>query len=401
MKVLVVQETDWIERNPILHHRMLESMALAGDAVLVLDHDILWGTKGRHPIVQRRREHHDVTKFYAGSGVRVIRPAMLRIRGLARPSWLAATTIELIRAFRGFKPDVVVAYGLSNAFVARALAGWYRVPFVFHIFDALHAIAEPSYLAPIARLVEQAVLRSADEVIVVHRALLGYVREMGVRRARIHFIMNGFTVREADEGRSREVRARHGIAEDEVMILFIGWLYTHSGLMEVARSLAESDRFAGYRLVIAGDGDLLPDLRELARSGEHGDRIVVLGKLPVGQIPDLIGAADVGLCSSVPDPAMRYVVPAKVDEYLEMGRPVLATRLPGLLAELASVGSVIWIDGPQAALETLDAALAGHGDRRAFLGQLGNQARDYGKGRETWEVVTRRFRAVLAGARRR
>jgi glycosyltransferase involved in cell wall biosynthesis len=396
VRILAVQETDWVERNPILHHRMLESLALAGDEVRVLDYEILWRHKGRRPLLQRRREITDTTKFFPGSGVVVVRPAMLRVPGLARPTWLIATTVELLRAFRTFKPDVVVAYGLSNALVARALARLYGVPFVFHIFDALHAIAEPEFLAPVARVVEQAVLRTADSVIVVHRGMVDYVRRMGAAPSLTTFIMNGFTVRQSDPERLESVRRSLGVADDEVMLLFVGWMYTFSGLRELARKLVASDRYARYRLVIAGDGDLFPELKDLSQRSSRGDRLALLGKVPRVQIADLIGAADVGLCSSNQTPAMRYVVPSKVDEYLELGRPVVATRLPGLLAELGAVESMVWVDGPEETLDALDSLLADQPDPRSHLRALGASARAYGQQRETWETVTARFRAVLA-----
>ena len=395
----MVQETDWIDRNPILHHRMLESLALAGDEVLVLDYDILWRRRGSRPLLQRRRVVRDVAKFHPGSGVVVVRPAMLRVPILARPTWLAMTVIELIRAFRAFKPDIVVAYGISNALVARLLSRWYRVPFVFHIFDALHGIAEPQFLAPIARVVERAVLRSARIVVVVHRALLGYVRRMGVAPSRVRFIMNGFEVREIAEEAATDVRHRLGIADDEVMVLFVGWLYTHSGLLEIAKALVGSDRHRGYRLVIAGDGDLFEELTAIVRDAEHGHRVVLLGRVPVRELPELIAASDVGLCASTQALAMRYVVPAKVDEYLEVGRPVVASRLPGMLEELANQPSVIWIDGPEAALDAVAAVVAGRSDPRAHLRELGAAAREYGRGRESWAIVTSRFRVVLEEAR--
>lgn len=401
MRILVVQETDWIERNPILHHKMLESLALAGDEVLVLDYDILWRRKGRRPVVQGRREIHDSVKFFAGSGLVVVRPAMLRMPGLARPTWLVMTTIELLKAFRRFKPDVVVAYGISNALVARAFAILFRVPFVFHSLDVLHALAEPSFLAPVARIVEHTVLRSADTVIVVHRALLDYLHALGVRRSRTVLIMNGFSLREPIPTCSIQLRRQLSIPDDVVMILFVGWMYTHSGLREVSRRLVEEDRFGRYRLVVAGDGDLLAELTALSRKSVHGDRLILLGKLPVSQIPDLIGAADVCLFSAVPTLALKHVVPSKVDEYLELLRPVVATRLPGMLRELKDVESIIWIDAPDDALENLDTTLGGQSDARSFLRDLGRSARHYGEDRETWAIVTARFREALADSRAR
>jgi len=324
---------------------------------------------------------------------------MLRVPGLARPSWLLTTTLELVRAFRSFRPDVVLAYGLSNAFVARLLAGAYRVPFVFHIFDSLHALAEPAFLAPIARLVESAVLRSARAVILVHRGMRPYLREMHVPRGKVRFIMNGFEAREVEPERAAAVRRRLGVGDDEVLMVFVGWLYDHSGLREVATQLTESDRYAGYRLVVAGDGDLLGELRNIARRPGGGERLIVLGKVPVTEIPELIGAADVGLFASRLSPAMRNVVPAKVDEYLELGRPVVATAMPGMLAELRDVESMVWVAGPEEALEALAARLAGKPDPRAYLHALGTKARAYGNRRESWATVTERFRAVLEEAR--
>ncbi|MEO8272962.1 MAG: glycosyltransferase [Chloroflexota bacterium] len=401
MRILVVQETDWIERNPILHHRMLESLALAGDDVLVLDYEIHWRRKGRSPIVQPRRVFESVTKFHAGSGVRVIRPAMLRIPVLARPSWLAMTAIELIRAYREFRPDVVLAYGLSNALVARVLASVYRVPFAFHIFDSLHALADPAWLASIARLVETALLRSSRIVILAHRGMQSYLAGMGVPRGRIRLILNGFERREPEPGDVAATRARLGVAQDVVLMVFVGWLYDHSGLLQIAQQLVATDDYPGFRLVVAGDGDLLPQLRALAADRERGDRLIVLGKVPVSEIPSLIGASDVGLFAALPSEAMERVVPAKVDEYLELGLPVVATRLPGMVRELGEVPAMIWVDGPERALAALAVATQGSPDRRAWLRALGSTSDAYAKGRESWATVTSRFRAALDEARER
>lgn len=399
MRILVVQETDWIERNPILHHRMLETLAHDGDAVLVLDYEILWRRKGRGPLVQRRRVFDDVTKFRAGSGLRVIRPAMLRIPVLARPSWLAATAVELIRAFRGFRPDVVLAYGLSNALVARLLAAAYRVPFAFHIFDSLHALADPPWLASVARMVERAVLRSSRVVILAHRGMARYLADMGVPRRRVRLILNGFERREPDRLQGAATRRRLGVADDEILLVFVGWLYDHSGLLEIARQLVDTDDHAGLRLLVAGDGDLLPELRALAAQGERGARLIVLGKVPVTEIPSLIGAADVGLFAAQPSAAMERVVPAKVDEYLELGLPVVATRLPGMLRELEHVPAMIWVDRPEEALVAVAAAARHSPDPRAHLRRLGSTSADYAKSRESWATVTARFRAALEEAR--
>ena len=182
------------------------------------------------------------------------------------------------------------------------------------------------------------------------------------------------------------------------MLLFIGWLYDHSGLLEVARKLTADDRFAGYRLVIAGDGDLLDELIAIAAEPERGDRVVVLGRRPVSEMPELIAACDAGLSVSDPSAApMRLVVPAKVDEYLELGRPVVATRLPGMLAELGACDAMVWVERADGALEALAAAVADGGDPRRVLRRLGEAGAAYTAGRPS---VAGRHGAVPGAPRR-
>jgi hypothetical protein len=70
-----------------------------------------------------------------------------------------------------------------------------------------------------------------------------------------------------------------------------------------------------------------------------------------------------------------------------------------MLAELRDVESMIWVDGPEEALEVLAARLAGLPDARTYLRELGLAARAYAERRESWATVTGRFRAVLEEGR--
>ena len=42
MKILVVQESDWLERNPHQQHHLMERMALRGHEIRVIDYPIDW-----------------------------------------------------------------------------------------------------------------------------------------------------------------------------------------------------------------------------------------------------------------------------------------------------------------------------------------------------------------------
>ena len=49
MKILVVQESDWIKRNPHQQHHLMERLSLRGHQVRVIDYPIEWKEeKGRY-----------------------------------------------------------------------------------------------------------------------------------------------------------------------------------------------------------------------------------------------------------------------------------------------------------------------------------------------------------------
>ena len=43
MKILLVQESDWLKRNPHQQHHLMERLSLRGHEIVVIDYDIDWG----------------------------------------------------------------------------------------------------------------------------------------------------------------------------------------------------------------------------------------------------------------------------------------------------------------------------------------------------------------------
>jgi len=397
MRILVVQETDWMDRYPILHHRILEALSIGGDEITVLDYELLWGRRGSRPLWQGRRVWTNVSKIHADSRVKVVRPAMLRVPGLARPSWLLMTWFELWRYFRAGKPDAVVAYGISNSFLARIFARRHRVPFVFHLFDSLHALAEPAVLRPVASAVEALVLRSADRVVIPYKAMARYLSRMGVNPSRVVLIPNGMSRRDADPAVRAAMRRQLGIADHQVALLFFGWLYRHSGLADVALELArDRAKYARLKLVVVGDGDLARKLQEIKSANGLDGQLILAGRRPYGEITEYIAASDVCLMVSEPNPAMRYVVPMKVYEYLEFGKPIFSTPLDGMREEFSDGGGIVWVNQPRDVLPRLAGILAAADDEDRVLTDYTRAAVEYAARREDWETVTQRFRSLLA-----
>jgi len=307
------------------------------------------------------------------------------------------TWLELWRYFSVAQPDVIVAYGISNSFLARLFARRHRIPFIVHLFDSLHALAEPPVLRPVASSVEALVLRSADRVVVPYKAMAQYLSSMGVKAARVVSLPNGMTRRHVDPSTRAAMRSRLGIADHEVALLFFGWLYRDSGLAEIALELArDRTRYARFKVVIVGHGDLADTLEDIRSANGLSADLILTGRRPYAEIADFIAASDVCLMVSEPTAAMRYVVPMKVDEYLEFGRPVVSTPLEGMRAEFGDGGGIIWVDHPRDVLPRLAGMLSNDEEGERVIADYTKAAGEYAASREDWDAVTRRFRTLLA-----
>jgi glycosyltransferase involved in cell wall biosynthesis len=391
MRILVVQESDWLRRNPHQQHQMLERLAAAGHRVLVIDYPIRWREEG-HGLLAPRQVHRGVSKVVPGARVTVVRSAMPRVAGLGKLGWLATNTLEITRALGGFRPDVVVVLGLSNGLVAQALARQAGVPVVVHLIDALHTLAEPKALWPVARWVEKRLLRNANEVLVINKTLARYAVEMGARAERVERIPTGVDLqRFGPHVDGTGVRATYGIGAHETVLLFLGWLYTFSGLRELALALAEEPRLAeGLRLLVVGDGDLMGELERLRRE-RLGERLILAGHQPAARMPEYTAAADMCLLPAHANETMAHIVPAKIYDYLAAGKPVLASPLPGLQAEFGTSAGIVFVDGPRALLEQAQ-GLRRDEARRA---DLATRARRTAEGVGTWEGVSHRYGEAL------
>jgi glycosyltransferase involved in cell wall biosynthesis len=397
MKILVVQESDWLRRNPHQQHQMLERLSAQGHQVLVLDYPIRWRDDGKG-LVAPRRLHRGVAKVIPEADITVIRTASLRISGIGKLSWLATNVLEMAYAFRSIEPDVVVILGLSNGLPALLLARLAGVPVVVHLIDALHTLAEPRALRPIARWFERQLLSHADWVIVINKALGAYAVRLGADPAHVERIPTGVdTVHFGPHVSGAAVRAEYGISPDEHVLLFIGWLYTFSGLKELATTMADRpDLAAGLRLLVVGDGDLMPELQRL-RDQRLGNRLVLAGQQPAARMPEFAAAADICLLPTEVNETTAHIVPAKLYDYLAASKPIVASPLPGLQQEFGTDGGISFADGPGNLLTTVATLLASPEELAQRSAAISRTVEAIGG----WDDVTKRYADVLSLAHSR
>src|SRR3989442_3874401 len=191
VRILVLQESDWIERGPHQSHHLLERMVQRGHAVHVVDFDIGWRKQTSASIIAPRKVLTSPPKVIQGSEITVVRPMMVRLPALEYKSLIVTHRREIRREIPQFQPDVVLGFGLLNAFVGIRLARRAGIPFVYYLIDELHRLVPQRAFRGLARLVEQSNVRRASAVLSINQALRAYALEMGASPERANMLPAG------------------------------------------------------------------------------------------------------------------------------------------------------------------------------------------------------------------
>lgn len=394
MRLLITQETDWIKRNPLQQHHLAEMLSLRGHEIRVIDYELLWRTQGKREPFSRRQTFADVHKIYDNARVTVVRPGIIKIPGLDYISLLFTHRGEIARQIEEFKPDIIIGFGILNAYLAVKAARKHHIPFVYHWLDVLHWLIPFKPFQPLGKFIESRTLRQTDKVTVVSDKMKEFVTKLGAHPERIEVVKPGISLKTFNPAISGEpVRRQYGIKKDDIILLFMGWLYHFSGLKEVALELARMER-EDIKFLVVGEGDAFNDLQLLQK--EHGleNTMILTGRRPYEEIPGFIAAADI--CVLPADPAEKIMhdgLPAKIYEYMAMQKPMISTRLPGVMREFGEGNGVIYVDRPE---DTVNKALELVGSSQ--VGELGLRARQFVES-YSWDNITTQFERILEETR--
>jgi len=389
MRLVVVQETDWLQRGPHQQHHLFERLSARGHEVIVVDFEIHYTSWPNAPLVAPRMEWSDVSRVNPQAHVRVIRPATVRLPGLARIISLVTFYRELARIVRSFRPDLIVDYAITTGVSALVIARSQRIPFVMHVIDALHTLAPHRWIWPLARSFEALLLRNADATIYINEVLKDYGVTLGARRHAASTVRTGVDLERFHPSRdANELRRKWGIAPDDVLLVFTGWLYHFSGVDTIMHMLPDIP--PTLKMLVVGSGEAENRLQALRDSLGLHDRIVFTGRQKYESMPDFMTAADVCLMCSDLNPITRHIVPIKTFEYLACGRAVLASELPGVMREVPPGNGIIYAPKNEL-LPALQRLLDPAARERE-----GRKARAFAQKHCDWPKLTNRFEQVLS-----
>ena len=130
MRILLVQESDWLARGPHQQHHLVDRLSVRGHKIQVIDYEITWREQEKKELYTRKEVFEHISKVLEEADITVTRPGILKIPGLDYLSLIFSHRIEIGRQIEQFHPDVVIAFGILNAYLAMNLAKKNGVPIV-------------------------------------------------------------------------------------------------------------------------------------------------------------------------------------------------------------------------------------------------------------------------------
>jgi len=200
----------------------------------------------------------------------------------------------------GFEKELVIAHGESGLALARARrvgVSGARDPFLFPARGAF--------------------LEGAEGVIVhsrwAKRIIMAEHPQIPVAAVGLPAADPGVVDRE-------EERRRLGVADDDVVVMHLGFLSPEKGLADVLTGVAAAVR-AGVpaRLLLVGEGGGLDDLLAAAARVGIGDRVAATGWAPPKEFLKIPGAADLGIVLRTPSAGETSAAAVR---FLASGTPV-------------------------------------------------------------------------------
>jgi glycogen(starch) synthase len=193
-------------------------------------------------------------------------------------NYLAAAKLvnELIKR-EGMKYDIIVAHDWLSAMGGVTVKRETGLPFAFHV----HSTEKGRTMGTGSSVVSNIELRAgkmADMVVTVSYAMKDELVGLGFPKEKIQVSYNGVDPQKYDPATvSKEdikrVRAKYGIKDDEIMLLFLGRLVAVKGLDKLIMAMPHVlTKIPKAKLVIVGVGDLqeyLTNLTQITKMGNY------------------------------------------------------------------------------------------------------------------------------------
>ena len=379
-------------------HAILTTLQNAG-------HRVAAATRPSYPVTIGRVSSGPVETV---DGVDYLRQVPLRPRPTPtarlndQASWIAAQAQDLGAQILHTTTHYVNGLATGAAATAAGLPWVYEVRGVLEETwaaaggnPAERAARRDSQRFALMRAKEIEVAKAADAVITLGETMREHLIAGGVPEETITLIPNSVSeaVVNADVSRTpAEVRGSLGLPEEGIWVGTAASIVGYEGLDDLIDAvIIARDHGIDLRLLIAGDGVALPELRE--RAAVLGDKAVFVGRVSQAEAIEYQLALDAIVVPRKNEPVCRLVTPIKPIEAMGLARPVVISDLSAL-RELVpeSAGMCVRPEAPAELAAALSELSCDDRARKRF----GQNGREHVLGTRRWKDIGRRYGQVYS-----
>jgi glycosyltransferase involved in cell wall biosynthesis len=176
------------------------------------------------------------------------------------------------------------------------------------------------------KLTEKQIFRLAKAIVVNSEAVKNYLIDNGINSSKLHTIYNGLDLerlKPKNENRE-EILQGFGLPLDKKLVTIVANLRhetkNYRMFLRAARKVKEN--FSEVAFVCAGEGELLPRMKDLAAELGIAEAVFFLGRC--AEVAELLSVSEICVLSSIHEGFSNSIL-----EYMSAARPVVATNVGG------------------------------------------------------------------------
>jgi glycosyltransferase involved in cell wall biosynthesis len=334
MNILVVHETEYVDKVIYEYQIIPEILATRGHNVYVIDFPTNWSRVAQNNWVSKEVSYPNVSRANKSNSITLLRPTFIRIPVISRITAFFSYFFLIEKTIRENNISHIILFSVpTNGLQAIILAKRWHIPVLYRSLDVSHQIVPHSLLRLPTMMLEKFVYKYSDKISAITHKLIEYVIKNGAKSESCSFLPTGadadvFYYRPKD----KQLLDRHGLSENDLILLFSGTLYKFSGLKEIICAIpSELSALPNLKLLLVGGGEQYEELRQVVNELGLQDRVILTGFVDYREVPNYINAADICINPFVINEITNIIFPSKVYQYLACEKPVIATKLSGML----------------------------------------------------------------------